>query len=53
LVSSPRDDQYCEATKGGIDVVVSKPYRIECLLAMVASRDVGQSPQSTVKLQAA
>jgi hypothetical protein len=38
IVNAPRLDEKREATRGGIDVVVSKPHRINCLVEMLANR---------------
>lgn len=37
IVNAPRLEEQREATRGGIDVVVSKPHHINCLVAMLTS----------------
>jgi hypothetical protein len=53
IANSPRHDQQRHATRGGVDVVISKPHRIEGLLSMLAHTDVNQSVGSTTALKAA
>ncbi len=53
IVSSPRYDQHSAAKKGGVDVVVSKPHRIECLLTMLASRRPARAADWDAKLRVA
>ncbi len=38
IVNAPRLEEQLQATRGGIDLVVSKPHRINCLVAMLARR---------------
>ncbi len=56
IANAPRYHQCDEAKQGGIDVVISKPHRIECLLEMFDDVDVpvqGASQHSTAALRAA
>lgn len=50
IVNSPRLNEHREATRGGIDMVVSKPHRIDCLVQMLTSgastSDQGRTPVS-------
>lgn len=53
IANSPRYDQQRQATQGGIDIVISKPHRIEGLLHMLAGGDVTQCDDSHATLKAA
>lgn len=46
IVHSPRFEQRREAINGGVDVVVSKPHLIDCLLDMLEKPDVTSATQS-------
>lgn len=49
IVNAPRLEEQREAIRGGIDVVVSKPHRINCLADMLASpRSAAESSLGTV-----
>jgi len=47
IVHAPRFDQRREAINGGVDVVVSKPHLIDCLLDMLHNPDAKSAKRST------